>query len=316
MRALIIAVAMASVAWSVRGASLSTLLEPSAEGETKVPPLRVCADPDNMPYSRAGAALRSRPTSERAAPSDPTSEERGFEIEIAELLARDLGTRAEYTWWPQRRGFIRNTLAAGKCDVVMGLPAAMDGALMTRPYYRSGYVFVTRSADALDVRDYDDPRLRRLRIGVQLVGDDGANPPPAHALSRRGIVQNIVGFPVYGDHAAGAASKIVAAVGSGHVDVAAVWGPIAGYFVARSSAKLRATLIESHNDRLVPQAFNMAMAVRRGDTARRDRLDRFVDENRGAIHDILDKYAVPRLPGRRSARREVASSSELRRGAE
>jgi hypothetical protein len=88
MRALIIAVAMASVAWSVRGASLSTLLEPSAEGETKVPPLRVCADPDNMPYSRAGAALRSRPTSERAAPSDPTSEERGFEIEIAELLAR------------------------------------------------------------------------------------------------------------------------------------------------------------------------------------------------------------------------------------
>jgi mxaJ protein len=254
-------------------------------------PLRVCADPDNMPYSRR---LEAAPGLTATHSASGRTRERGFEIEIAELLARDLGTTAEYVWWPQRLGFLRNTLNAGSCDVVIGLPTAVDVVLPTRPYYRSTYVFVSRDADRLDVREYGDARLRRLRIGVQLVGDDGSNPPPAEALSRRGLLSNLVGFPVYGDHANGRESKIVDAVARGEVDVAAVWGPIAGYFASRAAVKLRLTPVSASDTTASPHTFDMGMAVRKRDTARRDRLNQFLDQHRAAIADVLDKYAVPR----------------------
>jgi mxaJ protein len=143
--------------------------------------LRVCADPNNLPYSnRAGE---------------------GFENRIAELLAADRHASLDYTWWPQRRGFVRNTLNTGACDVVMGVPAALELTSTTRPYYRSSYMFVSRRDRRLGLHSFDDPRLRELRIGVQMIGDDFANSPPAHALSSRGIVRNVVGYSVYGDYA-------------------------------------------------------------------------------------------------------------------
>jgi len=128
--------------------------------------LRVCSDPNNLPFSN--------------------QREQGFENQIANLIARDFGAKLDYTWWAQRRGFIRNTLKAGSCDVIMGVPTGMDMVLKTAPYYRSSYVFVTRRDNPIDVRSFDDPVLRRVRVGVQLIGDDGVNSPPAHAL-RRGI---------------------------------------------------------------------------------------------------------------------------------
>src|SRR5205085_340188 len=122
------------------------------------PPLRVCSDPNNLPFSN--------------------SRGEGFENRIAQLLARDLGTTVSYYWFAQRRGFVRNTLTAGKCDVIIGIPSGFELAAPTRPYYRSSYVFVTRKDRGLDVTSFDDPRLRKLKIGVQMIGDDYASSPP------------------------------------------------------------------------------------------------------------------------------------------
>ena len=243
--------------------------------------LRVCADPNNLPFTNAKGE--------------------GFENKLAALLARDLGARVEYTWFAQRRGFLRNTLSARKCDVVMGLPVDTDAAWTTKPYYRSTYVFVTRRSRKLHIRSFDDPQLRTLRIGVELVGDDGANTPPAHALSRRGIVGNIVGFSVYGDYRTNSPpSAIIAAVARGDVDVAAAWGPMAGYFAARQQVALDLVPVQPQVDgRFLPQTFNISMATRRRDTARHDQLDRFIERRRHDIDAILAQYHVPRVDEQR-----------------
>jgi mxaJ protein len=241
------------------------------------PPLRVCSDPNNLPFSN--------------------QQQQGFENRIADLLARDLGTTVEYTWWAQRRGFLRNTLLAGRCDVVIGLPHDIEMAQTTQPYYRSSYVFVTRKARGLHIQSFDDAALRRLRIGVQIVGDDGVNSPPAHALSRRGIVDNLVGYSVYGDYAADSPpSRIVTAVARGEVDVAAVWGPLAGYFASRQREPLDIVPVRPQIDGGLPQTFDLSMAVRRNDTARLAVLNTFVQRRRAEIDRILDIYHVPRTP--------------------
>ena len=239
-------------------------------------PLRVCSDPNNLPFSNEARE--------------------GFENSIATLIARDLGTTVEYTWWAQRRGFIRNTLNAGLCDVVIGYPAHAEMVATTAPYYRSTYVFVTRQSRRLRIRSFDDRTLRTLRIGVQLVGDDGANSPPAHALSRRGIVANLVGYSVYGDYRTNSPpSAIVAAVAHGDVDIAAVWGPLAGYFAARQSEPLDLVPVHPQIDGQLPQAFDISMAVRRTDRARLDRLEQFLAQRREEIAAVLDRYHVPRV---------------------
>lgn len=116
-------------------------------------------------------------------------------------------------WWAQRRGYIRNTLNEAKCDFWPGIGSNVEMAATSRPYYRSTYVFLTRTSDKLAGLTLDDPRLRQLRIGVQMVGDDFSNTPPAHALARRGIVGNIRGYMLYGDYReASPASDIVRAV--------------------------------------------------------------------------------------------------------
>src|SRR4051812_47269122 len=141
--------------------------------------LRVCADPDNLPLSDAG--------------------ERGFENGIARVLADALGARLSYAWMPQRLGFVRKTVDAGLCDVWMGVPAGFERLLTTRPYYRSGYVFVNRADAPAPLRSFDDPRLRTLRIGIQFVAGDLAATPPALALARAGAVDRVVGYTVDGD---------------------------------------------------------------------------------------------------------------------
>jgi mxaJ protein len=239
-------------------------------------PLRVCADPNNLPF-----------TNDRG---------EGFENRLAELLARDLGTSVTYTWWAQRRGFLRNTLDAGRCDVVMGLPTRVEMALTTRPYYRSTYVFVTRRASRLRIRSFDDRRLRVLRIGVPLVGDEGANAPPAHALASRGIVRNVVGYTVYGDYRTSSPpSSLIAAVAHGEVDVAVAWGPLAGYFGPRQAEALEVVPVAPQTDAAsVPQVFDISMAVRRRDERRRERLDDFIRRRRAEIDGILAGFHVPR----------------------
>jgi len=242
-------------------------------------PLRVCADPNNLPFSNRRLE--------------------GFENRLAELLAAELDTTLEYTWWPQRRGFLRNTLYAGKCDVVMGVPSGYELILATRPYYRSTYVFLSRAADGPAVESFDDPVLRRVRIGVHLIGDDGANPPPAHALAKRGIVDNVAGYTVYGDYARdNPPARLVEAVAAGQVDVAVLWGPFAGYFAPRQDVELEIQPVSPMIDLPgLPFFFDISMGVRRGDTELKARLDDVIHRRRDDIRGILDAYGVPQPRG-------------------
>ncbi len=236
------------------------------------PPLRVCADPNNLPFSNQRGE--------------------GLENRLAELLARELKTSVSYVWWAQRRGFIRNTLAAGQCDVVMGVPSDLPAVLTTRPYYRSRYVFVSRADRNLVVRSFDDPILRQLRIGVQVVGD-GGNTPPMDALARRGIAKNLVGYTVFGDYAQpNPPARIVEAVSRGDVDIAVVWGPLAGFFADKYAVPL--TLTPVPKDGRLPFEFAISLAVRKGDEGRRTTLDGILVSRRAEIEKILDEYHVPR----------------------
>lgn len=246
-------------------------------------PLRVCADPNNLPFSNSAGE--------------------GFENRIVSLIAAELGRPVEYTWWAQRRGFVRNTLNAHSCDLVSGTASGMEMLVTTRPYYKSTYVFLSRHDRRLDIRSFDDDRLRSLKIGVQLIGDDGANTPPVHALANRGITKNIVGFTVYGDYAEqNPASRIVDAVANGRVDIAVVWGPLAGFFAKRSPVALDVVPVAPRIDLpYLPFVFDVAMGVRRGDSTFRAQLDEIIARRRPSIDSILDAYAVPRVDRPRRA---------------
>ena len=246
-----------------------------ASGAAGARELRVCADPNNLPFSN--------------------DKGEGFENRIAALVAQDLGATVTTIWWAQRRGFIRNTLKAGLCDLVPGTMLGMEMLRSTRPYYRSGYVFVTR-ADGPQIRSFDDPALKDLRIGVQLVGDDGVNPPPAAALARRGLADRVVGYTLYGDYAQpDPAGRIVAAVAKGDVDVAVVWGPFAGYFAPRQPVPLTVTPVQPQTEGLMPMVFDIAMGVRREDKPLAEEVDAALSRHRGEIDAILAQYGVPRL---------------------
>ena len=237
--------------------------------------LRVCADPNNLPYSN--------------------ERQEGFENRIAELVAHEMKAELRYVWWAQRRGYIRNTLRAGLCDVFIGMPTGLDMVLVTRPYYRSTYAFVTKRSGP-HIESFDDPRLKRLRIGVQIIGDDFANAPPAEALTHRGIIRNVRGYSVLGDYREpNPPSRIVRAVANGEVDVAVVWGPLAGYFARRSTVPLRVVPVSPEVDvPYLPFVFDIAMGVRRGETALRDTLDAVIARRQHDIDRILADYGIPR----------------------
>jgi len=238
--------------------------------------LTVCADPNNLPFSnRAG---------------------QGFENKLAELIARELHARLDYVWWAQRRGYVRNTLNAHKCDLWPGVASSVEMLATTRPYYRSTYVFVTRATDRLDGLTLDDPRLRRLRLGVQMVGDDGSNTPPAHALSRRNMVANVRGFMLYGDYRqANPPAAIVRAVAAGEIDVGLVWGPLAGYFAPRSPVPLRLQPVTPWlDDANWPMVYDISVGVQKNDTRLLSDVDHILAEHRGEIDALLNRYGVPR----------------------
>jgi mxaJ protein len=239
--------------------------------------LRVAADPNNLPFSNDRLE--------------------GFENRLAELVAHELGARLEYMWWPQRRGFFRETVGSGRADVVMGVPAGFERVLTTRPYYRSTYVFVAKSASP-PVKSFDDPSLAQRIIGVQLIGDDFYNAPPAHALSARGMIDNIRGYTVYGDYGKDSPpSEIVKAVAAGAIDLAVAWGPMAGYYASRQSVPLAVTPVSPEQDGPTrPFTFAIAVGVRRGEQALRAEIDEVLERRRGDIDRLLDDFGVPRLP--------------------
>jgi mxaJ protein len=238
--------------------------------------LRVCADPNNMPFSNAARE--------------------GFENRIVELVAQQMGATIEYVWRAQRRGYVREGLNGGQCDVLPGVAANLETVLTTRPYYRSTYVFLWRADRDLQLSSLNDPRLADLTIAVQMVGDDFSNTPPAHALARRGHVQNVRGYMIYGDYGEAApASNIVRAVAAGEVDAAIVWGPLAGYFANRADAPLTLAHVEPALDPPgLPMTFDISMAVRRDNPELRRDINQALIQRQIEIGAILAQYDVPR----------------------
>ncbi len=232
--------------------------------------LRVCADPDNLPFSNRA--------------------QQGFENRIAQTVAQAMNLKVEYQWQRMGRGFVRDVVNKHKCDIVLGIPENFPALLTTEPYYRSTYVFVTRRANRLRLTSFDDPDLRKLKVGVQIVGEDYA--PPAQALGRRGLVANIVGFDITGS----TASSIIEAVAKKSVDAAVVWGPFAGYFGRKYRSELSFTPTPTFDAPCLPLTFAISMGVRKNDTELRDRLNRVLAKEQPQIDRILRGYNVPLLP--------------------
>ena len=248
----------------------------SAEPPARPQALRVCADPDNLPYSHEDGS--------------------GFENRIAQLIAQDWRVPLSYSWLPDRRGFVRKTMGAGLCDVIVGVPVGFERAATTRPYYRSSYVWVERADSARTPVSFDDARLRQLRIGVQLIGNDLAASPPGYALARHGATQHVIGFPIPGEQPA--AARMVNALAGGRLDAAVIWGPQAGYFAQRAAVPMRLRVLAPPADlQGQPFEFAIAMGTRRTDTALRQALDDFIARRQGDIDRILAEYAVPRVHG-------------------
>jgi mxaJ protein len=239
--------------------------------------LVVCADPNNLPFSsRAGT---------------------GFENKLAELVAKDMGVRLRYVWWAQRRGYVRNTLTEAKCELWPGVASGVERMLTTKPYYRSTYVFVSRADSKLAGLTLDDPRLRQVPIGVQMIGNDAMNTPPAHALAQRGVVRNVRGYSVYGDYTRpNPPARIVEAVANKEIDVGLVWGPLAGYFASRSPTPLRVEPVTPAVDGGVwPMTYDISVGVSRAEPQLRARVDEILSTEKTAVGKLLDEYHVPRV---------------------
>jgi mxaJ protein len=234
--------------------------------------LRVCADPNNLPFSNRSGE--------------------GFENRLAELIAHDLNAEVQYTWWAERKSFLRNSLGAGLCDVVMGVPSTLDSVLSTKPYYQSTYVFVSRSDRALKISSLTDPLLEKLRIGI--VGDDYA--PPAHLLARRGLASQIVGYSLFGTFGEpNPPSRLIEAVDRGDVDIAIVWGPFAGYFAKQISTPLTITPVSPPMFLAIAFTYDISVAVRKGDDVLRAEIDQALARECKSIDALLVKYGIPRV---------------------
>lgn len=233
--------------------------------------LRVCADPNNMPFSNDQA--------------------QGFENKLAELIASKLGAKLEYIWWSQRKSFVRNSLDEGRCDLIMGIPSSLSSVAATKPYYRSSYVFVSRHDRNLQVGSLADPRFDEWRIGVPVVGEDYA--PPAAALARRGITQNVIGFSLFGEYGEqNPPRKIMDAVANGDIDVAIVWGPFAGYFVKQEPVALDVVPVSPLMFLSIPFSYDISAGVRKGNDTLRAEVDHVLESESATVQQILVEYGV------------------------
>ena len=246
----------------------------AADGESRRE-LVVCADPNNLPFSNQKLE--------------------GFENKIAGLVAEELHASLRYSWNGEPRGFRPRALQTRACDVAIGVPAGLPGVSVSRPYYVSTYVFVTARNRHLDLRSLDDPRLRRLKIGLQAIGSGGANTPPASALARRGLTDNIIGYSMWGEsNERNPQARIIDAVVEGEIDAALVWGPLAGYFAKRYEDQL--VLAPVAPDPQMPSlafSYDISFGVRQGNDAFKEELQNVLDRKQQDIETILIDYGIP-----------------------
>jgi quinoprotein dehydrogenase-associated probable ABC transporter substrate-binding protein/PQQ-dependent catabolism-associated CXXCW motif protein len=241
-------------------AQLGELVDPTT--------LRVCADPSNLPFSNQAGE--------------------GFENKIAELLAAELGVGLAYTWYPQSIGFVRNTLGARMCDVVIGIVAMSELMQNTNPYYRSSYALVQRRDADAKVESLTDPKLADLRIGAV------ARTPPVDILARQGLLDNFEPYQLMVDtRFESPGRQLVEDVAAGKIDVGVLWGPIAGYWAKQQKVPLEVTpLVGSTRDRL---DFRISMGLRRNEPEWKKVLNDFIAAHQDDLQTILLDYGVPLL---------------------
>jgi quinoprotein dehydrogenase-associated probable ABC transporter substrate-binding protein len=230
----------------------------------------VCADPHNMPFS--------------------TDKGEGFENKLAELFANKLGKGIAYAWYPQATGFVRNTLAAHRCDVIMGAPQGDDMVQVTNPYYRTAYALVFKQGRGLEgVDTLEDPRLKGKRIGIV------AGTPPGNNMATNGLMANAKPYPLVVDtRVDSSAEAMMRDLEAGDIDVGVLWGPMAGYYAqqARSPMTVVPLVKETTGPRL---AYRIAMGVRFADQDWKRLLNRMIADNQPAINKLLLSYGVPLL---------------------
>jgi quinoprotein dehydrogenase-associated probable ABC transporter substrate-binding protein len=232
--------------------------------------LRVCADPNSLPFSNEAGA--------------------GFENKIAELLAKKLGKKVAYTFYPNSSGFIRNTLNAFRCDVVMGMPQGNDIVQGTNPYYRTSYALVTKQgSDLAAVSNLEDPNLKGRHIGIV------AGTPPATNLAVNGLMADAKSYPLVIDTRVDAPDiDMMNDLRDGKIDVAVLWGPIAGYLAKISNVPMNVVPLVNEKQG-PPMVFRIGMGVRHSDQNWKRMLNQLITENRGEIDNILRNYHVPLL---------------------
>ena len=232
--------------------------------------LRVCADPSNLPFSN--------------------DKGEGFENKIAELLAAKLDKKLAYVWYPQATGFVRNTLGAHRCDVIPGFPQGDELVQSTNPYYRTAYALVIRPGTGLDDLDgLADPRLKDKRIGIV------AGTPPATYLAVNGLMRNAKPYRLVIDtRVDSSAAAMMKDLAGGEIDIAILWGPMAGYYAKQANPPMRVVLLQKETGG--PQlAFRIAMGVRPADQNWKRQLNRLIAENQTEINRLLDEFGVPLL---------------------
>ena len=232
--------------------------------------IKVCADPDNLPYSNRQL--------------------QGYENKIAQLIASDLHVKAQFVFARQRRGFVRNQLDKNTCDLLAGVPSNFHPVLTTDPYFRSSYVFVTRRDRKVKITSFDDPQLNNLRIGLQILEENYA--PPAQALARRHVISKLVGYESFGNEA----GMIVRDVVQKKIDVAIVWGPLAGYYAKPYADMLELRPVSpSFDPPGLPFRYAISMGVRKSDQQLRNRLNAALQRHHAEIERILKSYGVPEV---------------------
>jgi quinoprotein dehydrogenase-associated probable ABC transporter substrate-binding protein len=231
--------------------------------------LRVCADPANVPFSNEAGE--------------------GFENKIAELIAAELALPVHYTWFPQATGFIRNTLRARKCDVVIGIALGNELVQNTNPYYRSAYSLVYRADSGLALDSLGDPALKGLRLGVV------AGTPPATLMAKYGLLGNVRPYQLFVDTRFDLSGKqMVEDVAKGDLDVAVLWGPIAGYYASRQNPKLQVVPLPSQSGE-VKLDYRITMGVRQNELEWKHQLNAIIRKKQSEINAILHAYGVPLL---------------------
>ena len=238
--------------------------------------IRVCADPDNLPLSN--------------------DKGEGLENKIAELIGEAWNSQVEYAWWPVRRGYFGRALNGRYCDLAITAPTQLDMAATTKAYFRSAYVIVYRKDSGLTVTTLDDPALKTLKIGVNLLNADAENTPPAMALSAHGVVGNLVGFPTFYSEGGARPDDIMKAVYDKSIDLAIVWGPLAGYYAREAPTELVMVPLEYDSVAHMPFAFDFGIAVRRSDRPLRDSLQTFLDAHAAEVQNLLKQFGIPTLP--------------------